>query len=316
MIIRKMEASDTAVCIQIAHFSCKNGLSGSTGYHERGKKSVETILTSICESGRGYVAENDNKILGFLIQGHIWKDDSWKHVYIPTFGLGIQSGCDRVTVAQRLLKKHLEVELSEKVKTRYEIKVFENDSELVNALFYEQFGLISLEGIKKIESGILTENDGLTYRKRSTEEIIKEQKEILALYHELVLHLQQAPVFYKGEEFTDENFVEYILMEESRFYAAHDRNELIGILVASRNEDPIFIDANLYSVGDIYVKPKFRQSGIAKRLLDFAESDLLNSGMEWLHVDHGTANINARLFWDRYFEKVIFSMIRDIEPIL
>lgn len=317
MIIRNITASDRNECIEIAQASFKKGVSERiVGYPETSETAVIGLLTSICESGKGYVAEKENEILGFLIEGHIWKEDAVKHVDIPAFGLGIKEGCDRITVLQLLLKKHLDVELSENLKTNYEMKVFENDTELVKALFYEQFGLISLEAIRKNNYVDFSKNPDVICTRLSTNEIKNEQETILSMYHKLIRHLQSSPVFYPGTEFTDESFMAYILTEESRFYVARANGEIIGMLDASKNEDPIFSEVMLYDVGDIYVKPEFRNLGVAQRLLHFAEADSMEAGVEWLHVEHGTANINARLFWDKHFEPILFSMIREIEPIV
>ena len=316
MMIRKLSHEDLSICIEIAEIA----------YMKEAKQmealQVLTInnelrenLTPFFIEERGYILEQDGIILGYMVEGYVWLDGDVKHIHIPVFGCGIAEGIDRQTILQKLFQRHADM-AKDGLKLSYEIKLYECDKELITALVYEQFGFISLEGLKKVNKKDFEPTEGEYYVKFSKEEILKEKDTILSIYHSLVKHLTESPVFYPGYEFTDNVYMEYILQEGTNLYVVMKADRIIGMIDASKNENSfVFAHLGVYDVGDLYIVPEYRGLGIASRLLQFAENDLAQRGIEKLHVEHGTANINARLFWDKHFKTMIYSLIREINPI-
>ncbi len=66
-------------------------------------------------------------------------------------------------------------------------------------------------------------------------------------------------------------------------------------------------------MGDVYVIPEYRGSMVAQSMLNYLSNSLAREGVQRLWVEHGTANPNARGFWNKYFIPYTYTMIRDIE---
>lgn len=66
-------------------------------------------------------------------------------------------------------------------------------------------------------------------------------------------------------------------------------------------------------MGEAYVIPKYRGNMIAQGMLNYVSDILAKEGARRLWVEHGTANPNARGFWNKYFTTYEYTMIRDIE---
>lgn len=52
---------------------------------------------------------------------------------------------------------------------------------------------------------------------------------------------------------------------------------------------------------------------VAQSMLNYLSNSLSREGVHRLWVEHGTANPNARGFWNKYFIPYTYTMIRDIE---
>ena len=56
----------------------------------------------------------------------------------------------------------------------------------------------------------------------------------------IVDHLKKAPVFYPGEEFTEEVYKEFFLDEETQLHAAFDAdNKMIGLIETNQEADSL-----------------------------------------------------------------------------
>ena len=316
MMIRKLSCEDLSICVNIAEIAyMKEAKLLEVLQVLSIKNELTEKLSPFFNEERGYILEQDGIILGYMVEGYIWLDGDVKHIHIPVFGCGIVERNDRQTILQKLFQRHAADMAKDGLKFSYEIKLYEYDKELITALVYEQFGFISLEGLKEVNEQKFEPTEGEYYVMLPKEVILKEKETILRMYHSLVKHLEESPVFYPGDEFTDDVYMEYILEEGTNLYVVYKENRIIGLIDASQNESFIFGNFRTYDFNHVFVDSQYRGSGIASRLLQFAENDLAQRGIKKIHVEHGTANITARLFWDKHFTTVIYSLIRDINPI-
>ena len=63
------------------------------------------------------------------------------------------------------------------------------------------------------------------------------------------------------------------------------------------------------NVGEIFVYPEYRGSGLSQQLLQFAENQAYQCGARYMWVEHGTANPEARAFWNRYFPTYQYELV-------
>ncbi len=66
------------------------------------------------------------------------------------------------------------------------------------------------------------------------------------------------------------------------------------------------------NVGEAFVYPEFRGTGLSYQLLKFAEKHAYNGGARYMWVEHGTSNPEARGFWNKYFTTYQYELVRVI----
>lgn len=125
-------------------------------------------------------------------------------------------------------------------------------------------------------------------------------------------HLQQAPVFYPCGEFTEEGYRDFFLDGETQLHGAFDASGRMVGMIETNAEANGMIGGQSANVGEIYVIPEYRGTGLADALLAYAADFARKQGAEYLWVEHGTANPNARYFWGKYFESYEYEMDRTI----
>ena len=86
-------------------------------------------------------------------------------------------------------------------------------------------------------------------------------------------------------------------------------------MIESNSESDVFAFQNTKSVnvGEIYVMPKYRGSSLSKELLQFVIEYEKQKDARYLWVGHGTANPNARGFWNKYFKTYQYELVRTIK---
>ena len=246
---------------------------------------------------------------------------------IPFWGYGA-AGTNRAKVLSYLFQS-LADQLSTKEKVHFEVKIYAHDEETIRLFSFLQFGILCEEGCLNYPLGKLVSGeaqvsaviwqDGKLQSQYKVREITAEEKmnrwpEIWSILQQLILHLQKSPVFYKGEEFTEEVYQSYLMEENTKVLIAENNGRIIGILCAGKDGNSFLNNGkNWYNIGDLYVDSNYRGSGLAQLLLSEMIRSLKESGFEKFWVEHGTANPNARGFWNKYFDSYLYTMTRVIE---
>lgn len=198
---------------------------------------------------------------------------------------------------------------------QFQIHLYAHDQEALNLFSMMQFGYISEKGILKIDNENQCFNDIYTIKTLTKYEVEERWDEIWNLTNAIVNHLKQAPIFYPGNEFTEEVYKAFFMDPETSLHVAFsEENKMIG-MIESNSESDVFASQNTKSVnvGEIYVMPAYRRSTLSKALLQFAIQYEKEHGAEYLWVQHGTANPNARGFWNKYFTTYQYELVRKIE---
>lgn len=132
----------------------------------------------------------------------------------------------------------------------------------------------------------------------------------LAKYKEEIISL-----LYRKYEEEMKHFLFLNFMSKDKFQSYTDQRltYMIGIIESNGKENS-FVCAGDKSVnvGEVYVLPEYRRFGLAQDLLFYAEKSVLEQGAAFMWVEHGTANPNARGFWNRYFDTYQYEMIRQV----
>lgn len=274
------------------------------------KEELNRCIEEAINNQQGIVCIVQGKVVGYMIFTKGLNDGICRCM-VPVWGYGAV-GNDRVKIMSKMFQKVADI-LCNDQKVHFEITVYAHDEEIIRLFTFLQFGIQCEEEIRNTEDAILVKLD-VSIRELSKEEIRNHWSDIWSLVFRLIEHLRQSPVFYPGTEFTEELYKEYFMEHATQVYIAEDGNHIIGLLDANRDGNNFITDDELcYNVGDIFVIEEYRGNGIARELLRFVNYTLREKGIEQLWVEHGTANPNARGFWNKYFSTFSYTLVRDID---
>ena len=275
------------------------------------REDISNEMAVAFQNPHGFLCLENEKLIGYLIYSHIWNNDGILWCNIPLWA-SCAIGQNR-TKPMSMLFQRLAQELFATNKLHFEIKLYAHDTEMIQLFSFLQFGIQCEEGIR-YASDVISYNTFPNVKELTKEEIIEKWDEIWGLLKNLIAHLQKSPVFYPGTEFTEEVYKDFLLENDTRLVAAQIEEQLVGIITANKGGNSFINNqADYYNVGDIYVEPKYRGSMTAQKMLAYLSDTLAKEGIQRLWVEHGTANPNARGFWDKYFTAYCYTMIRDIE---
>ena len=216
----------------------------------------------------------------------------------------------------RLFQKLAEIEVGDQG-CSFSVGLYAHDATAICLYSMMQFGMISEKGIRRIEKYTCGTAQGYEFKHLSRCEVEAHWTEIWELTQSIIDHLKGSPVFYPCNEFTEEVYREFYLSPDTTVHAALDGSgRMVGIIETNRSEEMLlFPRGSSVNVGEAYVVRELRGSGLAAQLLFFAESYERAQGAAFSWVEHGTANPNARGFWNKYFDTWQYEMVRKIEEI-
>lgn len=157
--------------------------------------------------------------------------------------------------------------------------------------------------------------DNYTFKTLNKREIEEHWQAIWKMTEGIIAQLKASPVFYPCTEFTEDVYKEFYLDCNTSVHVALDaNNNFVGMIESNRDQDLfIFPEKQSVNVGEAYVIPELRRSGLASELLHYTEAYEAINGAEFSWVEHGTANPNARSFWSKYFDTWQYEMVRKIK---
>ena len=252
-------------------------------------------------------AIKNDKCIGFILFSiHNEGDNKW--CSIPVWGYG----ADNIQTISFLFTNLAERIVIDKITMNFSVHLYAYDTEIQRLFSYMQFGIMCEKTVRKISK--IECNSNVRVRKMCKEEVLNNWDQIWSLLSQLIHHLRKSPVFYPGKEFTEGVYKDFLSDADTTVYIAEDENGMIGLIEANlENYDYVFEEKTSINVGEAFVVPQYRGAQVAQALLSFLENDLLNNQIQYDWVEHGTANPNARGFWNKYFETFEYEFIRTIE---
>ena len=244
-----------------------------------------------------------------IIYYRLAEEDDMRVCRIPVFGYYASS--------EKVLTR-LFIQLSEKLvdtgTTNFQVHLYAHDAQALQLFSMMQFGYMAETGI--IKHDLLLSDISKSYEIRTLDkaEILNRWDEIWKMTDALIAHLRQAPIFYPATEFSEEEYKSFFTDEDTRLHVAFDECGSIIGMIETNSESSIMIRADKRSVniGEAYVVPEKRGCGLADALFLYALTYEKERGAEYLWVEHGTANPNARGFWNKYFTPYEYELIRRI----
>lgn len=256
----------------------------------------------------GLVCMEDEKCLGYLLYNK-WEENGETYCSIPEWGYGATKE-KREKIISRLFQALADELVGEKT-VHFSMNVYAHDTKIQRLFSFLEFGTQAEVGICKIEN--IGVEKTVYVRKISKDELADRWAEVWNLLEQLINHLKKSPVFYGGEEFTEEAYREFFADAGTRVYIAEKDGKIIGLIEANVDTiSQVFSDGEAANVGEVFVLPEYRGISVAQELLSYACDDLAKYGYQYAWVEHGTANPNARYFWNKYFATYRYEMIRTI----
>ena len=270
------------------------------------RDEYESRFASKLEKMNIVALNSDRMEEGFLHYG-LWTDEL-THCYVPVYGYYAENEKTMV----RLFQKLAEIVKGDYSVCEFSVNIYSGDTDCLTALHMMQFGNMSEQCVKPMEKKIIS-MDNFRIVALDKDEIEEHWKEIWAVTEQIVIHLQQSPVFYPGSEFTEEVYRDYFMSDYLELIAAYTGNKLAGIIEWNTEScELIGKEERSVNVGEAFVYPEFRGTGLAKMLLIYAEERAVSAGYNYMWVEHGTANPNARGFWNKYFTSYQYELVRRI----
>lgn len=278
---------------------------------EISRETYEEFMLHRLNTMNGLVYLEDEMFTSYMIYDE-WEDNTGTHCKIPEWGFGCERQ-SREKIIGYLFQRLAEEKVSEKT-VNFSVDIYAHDIEMQSLFSYMEFGMQAETGVRALDK---TENFSCPkVRKIEKDELGHRWTEVWGLVKKLVDHLKQSPVFYLGQEFTEEVYREFFTDNGTQVYIAECGKRIIGVIQTNKEVPvPVFLDREAANTGDIFVLPEYRGMGIAEELLLFAEQELIKKKYQYVWVEHGTANPNARYFWNKYFATYKYEMIRKVSTV-
>lgn len=248
--------------------------------------------------------EIDNQY-GFL---YYWEERNG-HIIIPVYGYYAKSE----KIMTHLFKK-LANEVVQNITVEFSIHLYSHDHICLNALHMMQFGNIAETCIKEISKKPIEKLSTICIQELNKEEIKNRWIDVWGAVSQIIHHLTLSPIFYDGKEFTEEAYKEFFMNHSTHVIAASIDDKIIGIIEWNEEKNSMISQCCCsVNVGEAFVYPEFRGTGLSHQLLQYAENQAYNRDAKYMWVEHGTANPEACGFWNKFFDTYQYELIRVIE---
>lgn len=230
-------------------------------------------------------------------------------VAVPVWGTaGTQEV--RIRLFQALARETLALRAT---RVRFSVRLYAHDTDSILTFCRMQFGMECETCLRRIPEKGLDESG---IRELTKGELAARWSEVWGLTNAVVRHLRESPVFYPGEEFTEGLYREFFMDGNTHVVVAEEDGRFIGLIEWNGEGQGFgFAGQRAVNVGEAYVLPEYRGTGLAEKLLAYAESAAKRQGFAFSWVMHGTANPNATGFWNKYFDPFEVEMVRIIEKV-
>lgn len=267
-------------------------------------QSFSSFVESVNEEDLQSVSlVEEDKVLATIFYNKIAGEEN--SIYIPTFGYGYTS----IKYFSMLFQKLLAAEIDKT--TTINVNVYVHDEDIKRYLSLTRFGISMETCVRKIKE---VPNKNISYPISKLDKIqLKERwQEVWPLLKLMINHLRESPVFWFGDDYTEESYIEFLNEENVSTYVIEDCGRIVGLIESNPEDEGFMLKGDNYNIGEAVVYPEYRGKGLPEALLEYSEKELLKDNVHYSWVMHGTCNPNACGFWDKYFQPYTYSYERKI----
>jgi hypothetical protein len=269
-------------------------------------------LKKIISENPAFIAISSNQIIGYVAgYSHIKElKGSFSGSYIPEWGHSARSeGKDNIY--ENLYSTISRIWANNKDYTH--IISFLVNKELLSTFQMLGFGMQVIDAIIDLNKNIT--NISSEYKIESANKShVLQLKEFAMLIDE---HLESAPIFLKRnrKKIADEQIIENFLSKDKITLIATQNGEIVSCLRGVKNSGNVSIldYKGTFGINFGYTKIGYRKTGIASILLQEILKIAKKEECSFCSVDFESQNIEGRNFWLKYFEPIVYSMIRKVD---
>lgn len=267
---------------------------------------LQNILNA---SGVGVAAFSGNRLVGFLIG---WKMSSFRgkrSIYCPEWANAAEFD-DSSRIYEAMYSQLASLWVADSYVAHY-ISLFPNDVDVIRALHWMGFGMISVDAIRGLDPIPSREQD-IHIRRAELQDL----DQVMELHEALYQYHKEAPIFLLSEK-KDRNYIEEWLRSPDKvIWLAYSNEEPVSFIRLGPADDDactIIRDEKTTSIYGAFTKEILRGAGIGTALLDHALKSARSSGYTRCAVSFEPMNLVGTGFWFKYFKPVCFSIFRQID---
>ena len=271
---------------------------------------IQPRLADLVAKSPACVALRDNTLCGYMTGIPGLKNFKGTHngVFIPEWAHSAD-GSDRIAIYARMYD-HLAGQWVAAGNHTHAISIFAHDGELQNYWFRHAFGLEVIDAVltSKPSSGPEIPGLGIIRANRP-----KDAAAFIQMRHELRRHLASAPVFLPMSPTPD---IRSLRESNTLVFMAYHNGCPAGYMMAQTDADGVAAivgGSSTLSISGAYVRPQFRQMGIATALLQKIIESGEAQGVFRIGVDFESTNDSACGFWQKHFTPVCHSCVRHVD---
>ena len=268
-------------------------------------------LTEFAINRRGFAAEDNGELLGFLCWHTPWDNHfglskgTWSPVH--AHGAIIQN---RLEIYDRLYQAAAEKLVSDGVFC-HSVTLYEHDKDANESFIQNGFGRRCVDAIRETAPIISTPCGDLIFRRAD----VNDAEAVTEMRNGTSTHLSQTPMFMPFlNPVTVADTIKEIECAEYMYFVALKQNRPIAYYrIQISGENFVCDDVSMMNITGAYALPDYRGSGVAVHLLSWLMDWLHGHGYSRCGVDFECFNFAARKFWLKYFTAYTNGAVRRID---
>jgi GNAT superfamily N-acetyltransferase len=260
-------------------------------------------------SGVGVAAIRGDRLVGFLTGWQMPSFRGKRSTYSPEWANAADLE-DSKRIYEEMYSHLAAAWVADKYVAHY-ISLFPNDVDALRAWHWMGFGMISIDGLRGLDS--IQGYDVDVHIRRAE---LQDLELVMELHEDLRQYMQGTPIFLLSEKRDQSYYEEWLRNPDKVVWVAYRNEEPVAFMRLGPADDDvctIIMDEKTTSIYSAFTKEKVRGGGIATALLAHALKSARTSGYERCAVSFEPMNLIGTRFWLKYFKPVCLSVVRYID---
>jgi len=260
-------------------------------------------------TGVGVAAIRGDRLVGFLTGWQMPSFRGKRSTYSPEWANAADLE-DSQLIYEEMYSHLAAAWVADKYVAHY-ISLFPNDVDALRAWHWMGFGMISVDGLRGLDS---IQGYDLDVHIRRAE--LQDLEQVMELHEALRQYMQGTPIFLLSEKRDQSYYEEWLRNPNKVVWLAYRNEEPVAFMRLGPADDDvctIIMDEKTTSIYGAFTNEKVRGGGIATALLAHALKSARTSGYERCAVSFEPMNLIGTRFWPKYFKPVCLSVVRHID---